>query len=945
MDMRNVTRYFFFLFLAFCFLTNAANAQGPCSLPGMTPQTAIAVCGTTVFNQTNVEDCTGPEVSGIGACGSNNSSDNAYWYKFHCYQDGTLGFLITPILLTDDYDWELFDVTGITNLNQIYTNERLMVSLNLCGAPNGITGCSPTGIDSINCGGPTNLFNRLATLKAGHDYMLMVNKWTTSGLGYSLSFTGGTAVITDPTVPVINSVAPVDCRRLSIKVVFSKDIKCSSVTPSGSEFSFSPPGPVITGIVSNCSSSANTITELTIQLQNSLGTGNYTLLVNPGTDFDTFTDVCGNNVADGFSIPFFIGEPPAPVIQSFGYDECHRDRFIVNFDKPIDCASLTANGSEFRFNPPGPIITGISTNCGAAAYTSSVTLFLAPVPVLPLFPNILIYNGTDGNTLSDTCSSFVPQGYGGAFNAPFPPPLILDSLQYDKCHTTFVKLFYNHPIFCNNISPDGSQFKFILPSGGPVSVVSASADPIACTLGYTNSIIVQFSAPINAFGTYLMGHGFGSNGRFITDTCNSLFPNPYFSLNVITPLAAFNSQVKWGCGMDTIVLSHPGGTGVNSWLWSFGDGSTASGQTVTYSAPVTTPFIDVQLIVSNGTCSDTASQSIALGNYFKAGFINNNPPDTFCINAPVTFTDTSQGVFIADYLWDFGDMTQYNGQVPPPHAYTANGNYLVKLIVTDIYGCKDTASRSIHIAPTPAIDFTGLRSQYCTGNVLRLTRKISPYIVSYVWDNGDGQTFINKVNVDFSYAAEGAYTITLSGIDRYCGSASVSKTVPVYKVPVVKLPADTILCLNEQMLIGVSPTINYTYLWSTGATTPTVLTDIFSGNYILTAYNNGCSAFDAMYVKVLPVCLIKVPNAFTPNRDGLNEELKALNADLAKDFSFKIFNRVGQMVFATIDPLRGWDGSFKGQPADAGTYVWVLNYIDPWNGKHVNERGSSILLR
>ena len=201
------------------------------------------------------------------------------------------------------------------------------------------------------------------------------------------------------------------------------------------------------------------------------------------------------------------------------------------------------------------------------------------------------------------------------------------------------------------------------------------------------------------------------------------------------------------------------------------------------------------------------------------------------------------------------------------------------------------------------------------------------------------------LNVNFSYANEGTYTITLSGVDRYCGTATVSKTVPVYAVPIVKLPPDTVLCQNEQMLIGVAPIVNHTYLWSTGATTSQVLTNIFTRDYTLTADNNGCKGYDAMHVKVLSACLIKMPNAFTPNRDGINDLLRATNADLAKNFSLKIFNRVGQLVFSTNNPLEGWDGIFKGNPAETATYVWMLSYTDPWNGKAVKEKGTSILLR
>jgi gliding motility-associated-like protein len=821
-------RFFAFLFLIFTGLTNIAKAQPPCAtITGMTPQTAIAVCGTTIFTQNNVDNCFGPAVSGAGACGSSNSSDNAFWYKFHCYQAGTLGFLITPLQLTDDYDWELFDVTGIRSLNDIYTNESLMVSLNLCGNPNGITGCSPLGTDSINCGGPTFLFNRLATLQTDHDYMLMVNNWSASNQGYNLEFTGGNAVITDPTVPIINSVATVGCNSSLLNVIFSKDVLCSSVTSSGSEFSITPGAPVITNVISRCTSAFYSITDLTIQLQNPLPTGNYNLFVNPGSDANTFMDVCGNNMLTGFTIPFTVTAQQPVALDTITFTGCTSKDLNVKLTKPVWCNSITAAGSEFSILPGNPAIVSVQSVCSSGGtYADQLQIgLLNPLP--PGNYQLFVNNGTDGNTFIDTC--------GGAITA-------------------------------------------------------------------------------------------GSNLSF-----------------TISATAGFNSQVKWGCIMDTIVLSHPGGNGANSWIWNFSDGGTASGQTVTHISPVSVPTVDVQLIVSNGICSDTFINTISLGNAYKADFTI-DPDDTICINTPVIFTNTSTGN-IVENLWDFGDLTQYNGQTPPVHTYALTNNYHVQLIVTNSLGCKDTAYKNIYVAPSAFIDFTGLKPQYCTGNQVLLTRKISRNINSYVWDNGDGKTFVNEVDVNFSYATDGTYTITLSGVDRFCGTAKASKTVPVYAVPLVKLPSDTVLCNNEQILIGVPPTANYTYLWSTGATTSQILTNIFTRDYTLTADNKGCRAFDVMKVKVLPACLIKVPGAFTPNRDGLNDQLKALNADLAKNFSFKVFNRAGQEVFSTTDPLGGWDGIFKNNPADTGTYVWMLSYTDPWTGNAIKEKGTTILLR
>ena len=63
---------------------------------------------------------------------------NPFWYSFTCYTSGTLGFLITPKNLGDDYDWQLFDITG-HNPSEVYTNPALIVTGNWSGT-SGVTG-------------------------------------------------------------------------------------------------------------------------------------------------------------------------------------------------------------------------------------------------------------------------------------------------------------------------------------------------------------------------------------------------------------------------------------------------------------------------------------------------------------------------------------------------------------------------------------------------------------------------------------------------------------------------------------------------------------------------------------------------------------------------------------------------------------------------------------
>ena len=247
------------LLLSFFFLTLFTDVQAQlCQGPGRDPQTAQAVCGTIAFHETNVVNCTGPDIPNpTSGCGQ-VTSDNSRWYKFHCYQAGTLGFLITPFSPADDYDWEIMDITGHQPAD-VYTLE-LRVSLNLSGQT-GPTGCTIAGISDINCGGgaPGTQYNKLMTLQAGHDYLMMVNNWSASNLGYDIDFTG-TATLSDNLPPTVTNAAIVGCDASKIRVNFSEDILCGSITNPitlGSEFTITGGANTITGITSACTLGAN----------------------------------------------------------------------------------------------------------------------------------------------------------------------------------------------------------------------------------------------------------------------------------------------------------------------------------------------------------------------------------------------------------------------------------------------------------------------------------------------------------------------------------------------------------------------------------------------------------------------------------------------------------------------------------------------------------------
>ena len=70
--------------------------------------------------------------------------------------------------------------------------------------------------------------------------------------------------------------------------------------------------------------------------------------------------------------------------------------------------------------------------------------------------------------------------------------------------------------------------------------------------------------------------------------------------------------------------------------------------------------------------------------------------------------------------------------------------------------------------------------------------------------------------------------------------------------------------------------------------------------------------------------VLAIPNAFTPNNDGTNDEFKILNFTDEKLVEFKVFNRWGTVVYHSNDPKRGWDGTFKGKTQPTGVYGYVI---------------------
>ncbi len=166
-------------------------------------------------------------------------------------------------------------------------------------------------------------------------------------------------------------------------------------------------------------------------------------------------------------------------------------------------------------------------------------------------------------------------------------------------------------------------------------------------------------------------------------------------------------------------------------------------------------------------------------------------------------------------------------------------------------------------------------------------------------------------------------------------------------------PNDTSVVAGQPLQLlaqGGVPNATYTWFPSTWLNNPNIPNPIAlpqdSIRYFLEIKSTeGCVGVDTIFVRFFNTAPdIFVPTAFTPNGDSKNDEFKPIPVGIRSIDKFLVYNRWGQLVYASTNQERGWNGSFKGKPQETGTYVWYTEGID-YTGKKISKKGTVILIR
>lgn len=391
------------------------------------------------------------------------------------------------------------------------------------------------------------------------------------------------------------------------------------------------------------------------------------------------------------------------------------------------------------------------------------------------------------------------------------------------------------------------------------------------------------------------------------------------------------------CATDLLQLQAIG-SGTFSWtpLVNITNPNTA---TPTVQPPATT-WYHVQL--NDNGCLNNDSVQVRVTD---AVTITPMGPATICRTDSIQLQITTNGL---QCLWTPAS-TLSDATLEDPIAFPTDPVTTYNVTAT-IGSCTDTKSVTITTVPYPlaaVADDTTIC--YNTPVILHATHDGS----SFTWSPAASLLNANTLNPTAFPARTTAYIFT-SFDTRGCPKPSRDTIVVTVLDKILPFAGfDTTVVIFQPVQLGAQGGVDYLWTPATGLNDPTIQNPIGiygpetdSVRYTVRVFNEvGC--FDTASVKITvfkTTPYVFVPTAFTPNGDGLNDDVKPVAAGIQKINYFRIFNRWGQMVFNTTRSGHGWDGRIKGVEQGTNVFVWMVSAID-YLGKPIFLKGTVTLIR
>ena len=399
--------------------------------------------------------------------------------------------------------------------------------------------------------------------------------------------------------------------------------------------------------------------------------------------------------------------------------------------------------------------------------------------------------------------------------------------------------------------------------------------------------------------------------------------------------------------------------------WDFGDGSP---QKITITGTIshtytTIGIFNVRLIAEDSTtCNvrDTAFTNIRVGNNKATPdfvFTKIPPCESLTIRYTNISTITTGSFGPRTFVWDYGDGSPKDtvGFTPDRiHTYSAPGTYLVKLYIFDTSFCNspDSIIKEIRLNPLVKAQFKTPASGCAPYTAIFENTSLAG--TDFLWDFGDGTTS-TAISPQHLYVNPGVYNVRLTATDT--STCNRVDTSAFFRITVVSKPTASFTWAPDPPLENTPVQFTNTsigatrYIWyfgdgdsSTDFNPSHQYNETGTYNAALVAFNESdCSDTFNLDVRVIIIPLLDVPNAFAPTQGGRNAVVKVEGFGIAK-MNWKIYNRLGQLVFESTSKNIGWNGSFKGKLQAMDVYAYTLD-VEFSDGKKLRKTGDISLLR
>jgi gliding motility-associated-like protein len=323
------------------------------------------------------------------------------------------------------------------------------------------------------------------------------------------------------------------------------------------------------------------------------------------------------------------------------------------------------------------------------------------------------------------------------------------------------------------------------------------------------------------------------------------------------------------------------------------------------------------------------------------------------VSTPVTDLSTSDLNDIVQLNWNWGDGNTSTGP-QTAHAYSSDGIFSANLIVTTAFGCKDTVSKNITVHPLPVANFGSGNTSGCyplSVSFTDMSTVTSGAVVQWLWNFGNGTS--TQQNPTQVFSGVNTFDVNLVAITNFGCTDTIRQDnyIETFGYPTADFTySPTTIDMNNPLVTFQDNSwdaVQWSWLFGDGNTS-SVASPAYSytaaGTYIvsLTVTNiHGCTDQTQQELIVDNGFAIYIPQAFSPNGDGMNDSF-IISGNAVANYELTIYDRWGVLI--TSGANIGWDGKMGNKPAQQDVYVYKVRVFDT-AGNEYNYQGNVSLLR